>query len=464
MTRLKEKNTDSNIIINENANENKNENENLDKDKDNNNNINNNNNKISLNSNEDKDNIDNNLKLNPLIHIKNKINTNTLNINTVNLYKNSLQNPIQNKFIAKPKIKPRVPILGSLISPNNNTINTINTNNTNKYNNNKNINIFIDNSESALETINNLNNIKRGCLINNNKIFSQKNFSKTFSKKFSINSNTNSNTNSIDTEINNLKIAKINNKNNKINIFKNNSDIFLLKKQYNETFSKIKNIKDIVARENISNSKNLNKIYDLKSPNNKKKMNINNINYQTHKGNIDTNKDKAKDINGNTYYTNLNADKDKNKVKELNFKSKKDSYLETEKNEKAEYEINANIRPIIKKEKENVKGIPGRDTKEMVYIDEKKANIINHVDKVVKMNNENFYKFKNILCKKYENFSNNLDNYETIFRNSRYTVTDNFKIINKNTEKLKWKFEKMKQTNNRIVGFFDEYKNRNNKK
>jgi hypothetical protein len=96
-------------------------------------------------------------------------------------------------------------------------------------------------------------------------------------------------------------------------------------------------------------------------------------------------------------------------------------------------------------------------------MNEKKANIINHVDSCLKMDHINFYKFKKILCEKYQNLSNKLDSNENIFRNSRYSMGDNFKLINKNTQILKFTYEKIKQTNHNINEVYDDFKKMKNK-
>jgi hypothetical protein len=100
------------------------------------------------------------------------------------------------------------------------------------------------------------------------------------------------------------------------------------------------------------------------------------------------------------------------------------------------------------KERNIVKGIFNVAFKEMIYIDENKANIVNHIDTVLKMRNENFYKFKDVCIDKYNNYAKKNDIFEYVWSNKRYVPNENnYKKIDDNTYKLRCLFAKMKKTN-----------------
>lgn len=123
---------------------------------------------------------------------------------------------------------------------------------------------------------------------------------------------------------------------------------------------------------------------------------------------------------------------------------------------------------LYNKERNNVKAIHV-DSNEIIYIDENKANIINHIDAILKMRNENFYKFRNVCVDKYLNYAKKTDLFEYIFDNNRYVPKNNsMKNLNTNLFKLKSIYERMKTTNLGIKKFFEEkkikksYKGKNN--
>lgn len=111
-----------------------------------------------------------------------------------------------------------------------------------------------------------------------------------------------------------------------------------------------------------------------------------------------------------------------------------------------------------KKPKNNVKGIKNEDFKDLIYIDEAKANIINHIESVLKMRNENFFKFKDICVDKYFDYAKETDIYEYVFGRNRYVPINNTEIIDKKTEKLKNIYYKMKVIKSNIYKKFEENK------
>ena len=111
-----------------------------------------------------------------------------------------------------------------------------------------------------------------------------------------------------------------------------------------------------------------------------------------------------------------------------------------------------------KKSKNNVKGIKNDDFKDLIYIDEAKANIINHIESVLKMRNENFFKFKEICVNKYYDYAKETDIYEYVFGKNRYVPINNTEIIDKKTEKLKNIYYKMKVIKSNIYKKFEENK------
>jgi len=111
-----------------------------------------------------------------------------------------------------------------------------------------------------------------------------------------------------------------------------------------------------------------------------------------------------------------------------------------------------------------VKGIYNIDAKEMVYIDENKANILNHIDTISRMRNENFYKFRKVCVEKYNYYSRKNDIFEYVFGNERYVPKGSFKTIDDNTFKLRKMFVNMKNTRTNIKKFFDEKKNEKKRK
>lgn len=110
------------------------------------------------------------------------------------------------------------------------------------------------------------------------------------------------------------------------------------------------------------------------------------------------------------------------------------------------------------KPRNNVKGIYNIDSGEMVYIDENKANIINHVDTILKMRNENFYKFRNVCVDKYNNYARQNDIFEYVFGNARYVPKGNFHKIDDNTFKFRKLYANFKKTNSNIKNFFEKRK------
>lgn len=108
-----------------------------------------------------------------------------------------------------------------------------------------------------------------------------------------------------------------------------------------------------------------------------------------------------------------------------------------------------------RKPKNNVKGVYNIDSGEMIYIDENKANIINHIDSILKMRNENFYKFRGVCVQKYNQFARQNDIFEYVFGNARYIPQKNYKKIDINTHKLKKLVTNMKNTRMNIKRFFE---------
>jgi hypothetical protein len=108
--------------------------------------------------------------------------------------------------------------------------------------------------------------------------------------------------------------------------------------------------------------------------------------------------------------------------------------------------------PIPRK---NLKGIFNIDFGEMIYIDENKANIINHIDTILKMRNQNFYKFRGVCVEKYNNYAMQNDIFEYVFRNARYKTQTNFHKIKANSSKLNKIFSNMKNTNLNIKRLFE---------
>lgn len=106
----------------------------------------------------------------------------------------------------------------------------------------------------------------------------------------------------------------------------------------------------------------------------------------------------------------------------------------------------------------NVKGIFNPDAGEMVYIDENKANILNHIDTVLKMRTENFYKFRGVCVEKYVHYAKKNDIFEYVFSNKRYFPKKNYRKIDDNTLKLKRLYFNIKTTDMNIKKIFDDRK------
>ena len=105
--------------------------------------------------------------------------------------------------------------------------------------------------------------------------------------------------------------------------------------------------------------------------------------------------------------------------------------------------------------KEFVKSNNRNQDKKVYLLEKNKADIINHIDLVLKIKDDNYYKYSDIFQNKYNTYSQQTDMPENNFRKNRYRPKKNTYKIDTKTSEIKDVFDSMCLVKKRIKKILD---------